>query len=248
MLTLIHGDDTTASRNYFFEEKQHYPDALRIEGSAISPTDLQQYMSGQDLFGQTKAIFIDTLISKRKSPKEIAQLIEVINLSPDTPIFLWESKELTKKQIELFKKITVKLFKIPSTIFALLDALKPNNGQVLLDLFHKTLLDKDAEFVLVMLERQIRILLAICGVIPAKAGIQKEDKEPGSLIKSGMTISEVSRLATWQKGKLEKQATLFTAQQLLQLHNALFHLEKNMKTGNLSLPLDKSIDLLLLSL
>lgn len=227
MIILIHGEDTTLSRNYYFDLKQKSPDSLLFDGATITLTDLQQALSGDDLFGTKKDIFIDNLFSKRKSPKEVEAFAAVLSDSSSN-ITVWESKELTPKQAGLLKNATVKLFKIPATIFAFLDALKPHNGKQLMQLFHTTLQDKDAEFVLVMLQRQVRILLAIYEV-------------------SENVISEVARIAPWQKGKLEKQAKLFTTEELLALHEKLFYLELNMKTGGLTMPLADSIDMLLLS-
>lgn len=228
MITLIHGEDITASRNYYFELKQQIREQKTIDGVGLTPIELREAVSVQDLFGQSPTLCIENLFSKRKSSKEIEELAEIINGSP-SDVVLWEAKELTPKQVGLFSKATIKLFKIPATIFALLDGLKPNNGKQLIQLFHTTLESKDAEFVLVMLQRQVRILLAL----------QDPSKEQ---------ISEVSRMALWQKGKLDKQTKLFSKEELLELHAKLFQLELDVKTGNLVQPLGQEIDLLLLSL
>lgn len=228
MITLIHGEDIAASRNYYWSLKQKLSDAVSLQGATISLTDLQQAIGGEDLFGTKKSVFIEDLLSKRKSSKEIEQLVDVINTS-DADVVVWESKELTLKQVGLFKNATVKIFKIPATIFALLDSVKPGNGKVLIQEFHKTLQEKDPEFVLFMLTRLIRTLLAM------------QDA-------SSPSISEISRLAPWQRGKLDKQAKLFTQEQLLQFHNQLFQLELNMKTGGLSSSLADAIDFLLIAI
>lgn len=228
MITLIHGEDTEASRNYYFDLKKKSKIALTLDGVSLTLTDLQQAIDGQDLFGETKNVFIENLLSKRKSTKDIEQFVAVIN-SSGADIIVWESKELTPKQSGLFGKATARVFKIPSTIFTFLDGVRPHNGKQLLELFHKTLEDKDPEFVLFMLTRLVRTLLAL----------QDNSKNQ---------ISEVSRMAPWQRGKVEKQATLFTAVQLIDVHSKLFALELGMKTGGLTLPLAQSMDLLLLSL
>ncbi len=239
MITLIHGEDTAASRNYFFELKKASVDSKQLEGQSVTSIDLQQTVEGSDLFGTVPIVFIDELISKRKSPKEIEQLINILNTS-EAAITVWESKTLTPKQLQQFNNVTIKEFKIPSTIFALLDSLKPGNGKVLIEQFHQTLQDKDPEFVLVMLQRQIRILLAIS----SKSSLSSLGEGQGEV----GTISEVSRMAPWQKGKLDKQTKLFTPERLKNLHAKLFQLELGMKTGGLTLPLPDSIDLLLLSI
>lgn len=249
MITLIHGDDVAVNRNYYFELKNKSKESIILDGTKVTVTDLTQALEGQDLFGESKEIFIEELLSKRKASKELDALVSVLLTSNSSPITIWESKELTAKQVSLFKGAAVKAFKIPATIFALLDALKPKNSKQLVELFHKTLEDKDAEFVCFMLQRQVRILLALSNVSHAKAGIQEnKELDPGS--KSGMTysISEVSRIAPWQKGKLEKQTSLFSQEKLLELHDKLFEIEYGLKTGNLSMPITPTIDLLLLSI
>src|SRR5258708_2845962 len=146
MITLIHGEDIAASRNFYYELKQKTTDAITLDGITTSPVDVQQALSGQDLFGDTKAIFIEDLLSKRKNLKDIEPLIATLNNS-SADIVLWESKELTPKQSGVLKGASIKLFKIPSTIFAFLDGIKPKNGKQLIELFHKTLEDKEPEFV-----------------------------------------------------------------------------------------------------
>lgn len=225
MITLIHGDDTAASRDYYFSLRQK-TNVPSLDGIALSLTDLQQQTSGSDLFGNTSHVFIENLLSKKKNAKEMEDFIALLN-NTAADVILWESKELTQAQVKLFKKVQVKSFKIPAAVFALLDNLKPGNGKHLIDLFHQTLQDKDPEFVLVMLQRQIRILLALQS-------------------KSEKNISEITRMAPWQLGKLQKQSLLFITEELISLHSKLFYLELGMKTGSITQPLENEIDILLL--
>lgn len=252
MITIIHGDNVAQSRTYYIQEREKQQDKVILEGSSLTLTDFLQATTGNGLFGDQQTIFIEDLLSKRKASKEMDELVAAI-AATDTPLFLWESKELSAKQLKLFGSATIKVFKIPATVFAFLDSLSPQNKTQSIKLFHQLLETEDANFALFMLQRQVRILLSLSDttppVIPAKAGIQGNNiKDPGS--KSGMTslISEVKRLAPWQKGKLEKQAKTFSLQQLLRLHEQLFQLDLAQKTGTLSQPLDKSLDFLLLSL
>lgn len=253
MITLIHGDDSALSRNYYFELKSKSKDGIVLEGAKITFTDLTQALEGQDLFGNTKEIFIEELLSKRKNSKEVDALISLLTQTPQT-VFLWESKELTAKQLSLFKGAAIKLFKIPATIFAFLDAFRPHNAKQLIELFHKTLEDKDPEFVFFMLQRQVRILLTLNKKDPSV--IASKAKQSSSEIATSQTprndgktvISEVARLAPWQKGKLEKQAGMFAEEKLKDIHSQIFDIELDLKTGNLTLPLQQTLDLLLLKI
>lgn len=228
MVTLIYGEDTAASRNYYLTERNKHTEKVILDGATLTLTDLLQAMSGSGLFGDQQAVFIDELLSKRKASKELDEITASI-ATADAPVFLWESKDLTAKQVASIKGATIKQFKVPQTVFAFLDALAPRNQKKLTQLFHELQKDEDANYVLFMLLRQVRLLLALSS-------------------ENAATISEVKRLAPWQQGKLQKQAKLFSQEQLITLHEKLYQLELGQKTGGLSMPLDKAIDFLLLSL
>lgn len=251
MITLIYGDNTAESRNYYLAERQKNSEKIILDGATLILTDFLQATSNNGLFGDQQTVFIEELLSKRKSSKELDSLIAQIAQTTQTPIFLWESKDLTAKQLSPFKGATTKQFKIPTTVFTFLDSLFPKNGRKSITLFHQLLQDEDVNFALFMLQRQIRLLLAMHpqSVIPAKAGIQKnKELDPGSESGVAPVISEVKRMAPWQKGKMQKQAKAFSQDQLLVLHKQLYQLELGQKTGGLSMSLDQEIDFLLLSM
>jgi DNA polymerase III delta subunit len=266
MITLIYGEDTAASRNYYLAERTKHPEKIILDGASLTLTDFLQATSNNGLFGDQQALFIEELLSKRKSSKELDSLIAQITQTAQTPIFLWESKDLTAKQLSPFKGATTKQFKIPATVFAFLDALFPKNGKKAITLFHQLLQDEDVNFALFMLQRQVRLLLALQpqSVIPAQAGAAseklvpagqihpstklREELDPGSESRMTFVISEVKRMAPWQKGKMQKQAKAFSQQELLNLHEQLYQLDLGQKTGGLSMPLEQEIDFLLLSM
>ncbi len=244
MTTIIYGDDTAKSREYYLEERNKYSEKIILDGNTLNLTDFLQATSNAGLFGDQKAVFIEDLLSKRKSSKEVDALISHISLT-SASLFLYESKELTPTQLKQLKNAEIKHFKIPATVFAFLDALSPQNTKNMLSLFHELLQHEDANFALFMLQRQIRILLALNSVIP---GLTRDPVLDSRLRGNDKAISEVKRLAPWQKGKIEKQAKLFSSSQLLTLHESLYQLERKQKTGTLTLALDKAIDFLLVSL
>lgn len=237
MLTLIHGDDVSTSRNYYLSERQKTTEKKIIDGTSVTLTDLMQIFSGNGLFGDQETIFIEELVSKRKSSKDIEELTNFMSEQTHASIFVWESKLLTSKQTSLFKKANIKEFKIPTVVFTFLDSIRPHNTHQMLKLYHQILEHEDAMYALVMLMRQIRILIAL-------SASNKEAKYVDTM----KTISEVSRMAPWQKGKLQKQANYFGLDQLLKLHADLFQLEYGQKTGNLPIPLTNAIDFFLTSI
>jgi hypothetical protein len=228
MLTLIHGSDIAHSRTYFQEERQRLKDSVLLDADAINLTDLAQVFDGGGLFGETKYLFIEQFLTKRKKSSDFDHIVKQLEkYGHEHTIILWEGKELDRGALNVFKTATVKAFKLPQTLFQLLDSLQPGNGKLLIKLFHKTIQTSETEMIFFMLVRQVRILLALSSA-------------------SQTQIDEVKRLAPWQRGKLEKQASLFKGNTLIELYNKLFALEIGQKTGTLSSPLVSAIDFLLL--
>src|SRR5258708_3698970 len=197
MLTILHGDDTATSRKYFFDQKQKHPDVVILEGEKITLTDLVQTFASDGLFTDSKTVFIEQILTKKKKSKELDEIIAALNKYASThEIFLWEGKELEKSSLNSFKQAIPRVFKLPQTLFTFLDSIKPNNGKQLIILFHQTIETTEIEMVFFMFVRHIRMLLAL--------------KDAGE-----HPIDEVKRIAPWQKSKLEKQATYFTREQLI---------------------------------
>jgi hypothetical protein len=230
MITIIHGNHIAQSRNYFFSQKQKNPSAPYLHGETYTLSDLAQAFSGGSLFDEVTYIFIEEFFSKRKQGTETDALIQYIREHhAKHTVFLWESKELTAKQLASFPLAENKKFAIPKYLFLFLDSLIPHNSKKAIYLFHQTLQTEESEFVFFMLVRQFRILLAL-------------DEQADT------TIDEVLRLSFWQKTKLEKQAKAFGKEKLLFFFKELFHIEEAIKTGKLLGTLAMRIDFLLLSL
>jgi DNA polymerase III delta subunit len=228
MLTIIHGTDIVASRKYFLEQKQAHPDAVSLDADGVNLTDLAQVIEGGGLFDESKLIFIEQFLTKRKKSGDYKDIIIYLDThADDHTIFLWENRELDISTQKAFKKAAVRPFKLPQTLFTLLDSIKPHSGPALVKLFHQTITDTEVEMVFFMLVRQFRMLISLAD--------QSASQE----------IDEVKRL-TWQRSKMQKQASLFEHEQLLALYNNLFEIEREQKTGGLTMPLASRIDFFLL--
>ena len=228
MLTIIHGSDTTQSRKYFIDEKNKIKDAILLDADKVNLTDLTQILEGGGLFGETKYLFIEQLLTKRKKSAELENILKYLETNAaEHTIILWESKELERSAFNTFKKAIIKPFKLPQTLFQLLDAIQPGNGKLLIKLFHLTVEITESEMVFFMLIRQIRILLALSGT-------------------ADTPIDEVKRIQPWQKSKLESQARRFNTAHLLDLYDKLFAIEAGQKTGTLTTSLLSAIDFFLL--
>lgn len=228
MITLIHGDDTSASRLLFTTEKNKYPSANVLDGTKTTKTDLLQLFEGASMFGVVEPVFIENLLS-RKASKELETLTSYINSQQkNNEIIIWEGKELTKKQLSSLPQAKVLISKLPQIIFTFLDSVQPHNSKKLVHLYHDLLVHSEPEFVLFMLERQIRLMLALSS--------------------NAFELEELARMSPWQRNKLSSQARSFSEAQLKDLYNQLYVLDKGYKTGQLNTPLSAAIDFLLLSL
>jgi hypothetical protein len=230
MLTIIHGDDTATSRKIFLDTKQNHLDAQIFDGEQLTLTDLAQIFDGGELFSHSKEVYIENFLTKRKKSNERDMMIAALqNYAQENTIYLWEGKELEKSVLGTFKTAMVKLYKLPQSLFILVENIKPHNSTQLVSLFHQALATAEVEMVFFMLVRQLRILLAL--------------HDP-----SNEKIDELKRLAPWQVTRLQQQLKYFSSEQLLSLYDKLFLLEKAQKTGTLSSPLVSSIDFLLLEI
>ena len=137
MLTIIHGNDIVTSRKFFFQEKQRFPDVTLMHEDEVNLTILTQVLEGGGLFEDSKTLFIEQFLSQRRKSSEKEFVITYLAKQAKTlTIFLWEGKELERAVFSPFKDANVKLYKLPSTLFAFLDAIKPGNGKLLVQLFH----------------------------------------------------------------------------------------------------------------
>ncbi len=227
MVTIFYGEDTAASRQAFLQLLS--PDTVQFSGDSLAITDLMQVLEGGGLFNDPKTVAIEDLLSKRKKSPELDSLIDILTKEKTHHILLWEGKDLTASVLGKFKQAEIRKFALPQTLFQFLDSLKPNNAAILLRLFHETQLSTPPEMIVFMITRHVRLLLALASSPVAQ-------------------IEEVKRLAPWQKTKLERQARLFSEAELLSLHEKLFRIDLETKTGASTIPLQTRIDFFLSSL
>ena len=95
MITIIHGDSTDESRNYFFDFKKSFPNLTSFEGTGINKDDLNNLFQGENLFFEEKNASIENFLSKNKPSKSLDEIIEILNANSKTSnIILWEEKEI----------------------------------------------------------------------------------------------------------------------------------------------------------
>lgn len=227
MLTIVHGDDTSSSRNFYIAERQKAQHPLVISGEILNLSDLMQSLEGGSLFNDEKEIFIENFFSAKKANpnfKAIASYID--DNSSKANVLLWESSELSKTELATFKKSVAKLFKIPQNLFGFLDNIKPGNLNSVRQ-FHELLSQTAEELIFFMLIRQFRLLLAV------------------SDQKAKNSIDEVKRLAPWQMSKFKSQAALFGVEKLRAIYKRLGEIDADTKSGKSATNLTQTIDFFL---
>ena len=228
MITIIHGEDTASSRNYYLEEKQKAQNPIVFEGAELTLSDLMQSLEGGSLFNEEKEIFIENLFSDKKSNPNLKEIIGFVEKQRQANIYLWEKTELSKTDASLLKGANLKLFKISQNMFSFLDNIKPNSKENIKN-FHVLLENTPEELIFFMIVRQFRLLLAV-------------------LSNSQNSIDEVKRLAPWQKTKLKAQSSLFGAGRLKEIYARLSRIDYEQKTGKSSLTFPQAIDFFLVGL
>ena len=228
MIHILHGQDIAASRNQYLSLKNAQQSPLVFDGVSVTITDLMQIFEGGGLFDETKNIFIEELLSKRKSSKELDSILETLTkYGKNNTIVLWESKELSKKTVQSLKETTVQQFDFPKILFTFLESIKPRNAKQSVSLLHQLSKHTEIELIFFMMIKQMRMVLAV-----AHDG----------------AIDEVKRLAPWQQQKLLSQSRQFDVKTLQQFYTRLYDIDLALKTGKLPVPLGSAIDFLLLGL
>ena len=231
MITIIHGDSINESREYFLKKKTEFQNLVSLDGQNISEGDLINFFSGNNLFYDEKNLAIENLLSKNKAGKNLDRLIMMLNEhEKKSNIIVWEEKEVSQKNLNLFPKAQIQIFKIPKLIFNFLDNIKPGNGKNLIVIFNKLLDSTPVEIILYMMVRHLRLLITTAST----------DKLN--------TIDEFNKIAPWQEGKLERQAAFFDSNELINLYNKLYNIDLSSKTGTLPAPTAHAIDFLLLDI
>lgn len=233
MITIIHGQDIVSSRKFYIDERKKSLHPIMFSYDNLDLTNLAQVFTSNSLFDiKNKEIFIENFFSKKKAQdKKFSNIVSFLEKhSKEADMIIWESKEISKKQLSNLKSATVKLFSLPKALFAFLSELGHGNNKKLLYLFHKTLEHTEVELVFYMIARQFRLLLAVLGKSQSNQ------------------IDEIKNMQPWQKTSLVKQANFFTEKHLKIIYKKLCNMDISQKTGQSVLSLCQDIDFFLLSI
>ncbi|MBI1872168.1 hypothetical protein HYS10_01985 [Candidatus Collierbacteria bacterium] len=225
-MIILHGDDYVSSRNQLNEladeARQKNQVVNRLEAADLELGQLTQLIESRSFFGEDNLIIIFGLLSQVKSKKK-DKIIEYLKKNQEASLILYESKEVTQTNLKVFPKAKVIHYKPAPVIFDFLDNIKPGNPRIVGKYQELLDLKTEPEFIFAMLVRQVRLLI--------------QATEPTNL-----------KTAPWIKNKLIAQARSFGLDRLLKLHEKLYQIDKNIKTGKNPVNLSLQIFNLLLNL
>lgn len=229
MITVLHGDNSVASRNELASRiaAAKSRELRRFDGTSfLDETALIQAVESHSLFGETPLIVIERLFSKMtRQPKKIALYSDILARSAkEADILLWEDKPLPLSITKLFPPSSFVLFSHPVLLFRFLDSLAPGKGAELLPLYHDVCKKEPVEVVYTLVLRRIRELLIV---------------KDGGLLESG---------SPWQVKRLTAQSGFFTIEGLVTLHSTLVDMDIAIKTGSSPFSLGSLIQQWLISL
>ena len=223
---IFFGDDIISSRKAFLFEldglREKGYEITKIPGKELNEEFLENSLGAKTLFGEKRALAIEGFLSLTKS-KDKEKIFEKISSFKDTEAVLafWESKEFSKADQQKYpKEYVFKNFKLPGSLFTFLDSLKKNQKKSNIENFRIVTEAVDEFFLFSMLVRQVRLL------------ILTKEKALGSV-------------PSWQKAKLEKQASEFELEGFLYLYKKMLDMDYRQKTSQTPFSFKASLELLI---
>ncbi len=224
MLTIICGEDSIASRNYFIDQQK----LLQEKNFEVVNLDYHQVLeldetgsSESSLFTTKRAYFTNSLNKKvfKKMSDRNEKKIKAIVASKEIQVFDWE-EEISARDLKTIKGVVVKEFKPSQNIFKLLDSCYPGNLKTFISTLSTVSESTEDIFIFIMLARHMRNIL---------------------IVKTG---EKIPKLMSWQIAKLSNQAKFWDLKNLVNFYEGLHRIDVNSKTNGTPFSIKKSLDIL----
>lgn len=224
MLTIICGEDSISSRNYFLDQQKLFAqkgyEIVNVDYRLVLELD-ESEASSASLFTQKRAYFTSNLNKKvlKKLNVKTEKRIKDIIASNKILLFDWE-EETSSRDLKSIKGVVIKELKPSQTIFKLLDSCYPGNLKQFVSSL-KTISESTEDiFIFIMLARHLRNIL---------------------ITKLG---ERLPKLMSWQIAKLSNQAKYWSLENLINFYQGLHRIDVNTKTSNSPYSISKSLDIL----
>ena len=224
MLTIICGEDSISSRNYFLDQQKIFTEKgyeiVNIDYNQVLELD-ESEASSNSLFSQKRIYFTSSLnkkVFKKLSAKTERKIKEII-LSKEIQLFDWE-EEITSRNLKSIKEIIVKEFKPSQNIFKLLDSCYPGNLKTFVNSLNILSESTEDIFIFIMLARHMRNIL---------------------ITKLG---ERLPKLMSWQIAKLSNQAKYWKMENLINFYQGLHRIDVNSKTNGTPYSVKEALEIL----
>ena len=229
MIYIIHGDDNSASYRKLQDLTSKTQKLTRFDCEKGQLKDFELLLDSQELFADRKTIIIEN--PKKISTKQLEEFAGYINKFEEQrlgDIIIYCETLLDEKLTLKLKKPTTFFHQLPKLFFQFLDSLSPNSYKKALFTLKEMKNTTEEEQIFYALIKRIRLLIMI----------KLSDKQ---------SFDEINKMASWQKGKLQKQADLWTLNELLDFYKKLFDTEIDLKSSGIANSLSDRLDNLIAS-
>ena len=224
MLTIICGEDSISSRNYFLGQQKIFAEKgceiINVDYRLVLELD-ESESSSASLFTRKRLYFTSNLNKKvlKKLNVKTEKKIKDIIASIEIQLFDWE-EETSSRNLKSIKGIIIKEFKPNQTIFKLLDSCYPGNLKQFISGLKTISESTEDTFIFIMLARHMRNIL---------------------ITKLG---ERLPKLMSWQISKLSNQAKYWRLENLINFYQGLHRIDVNSKTNGTPFSVKKSLDIL----
>ena len=209
MITLVCGEDTSASRLYFANEIASFKSKGYI-AKQIASEELKYLESGYEeytLFG-SKTIYTNENIQKAyiHNKNKLNDLLNTLSKNKELNILIWVDS-VSKRDLGITAPINVKEFRPDKNIFKFIESCYPTNLKNFINTMNEIKTKNNEFFNFLMLSRHIKKLLLY------QLGI----KQPN--------------LQRWQEIKLDTQQKNWKKEQLIDYYDKLIGIDSMIKLG-----------------
>lgn len=223
MISIFHGDNQVASRQALlnFLQKKSADFWQKVDANKLEVAEAESILASESLFADEQGIVFEGLLSVAKSKKK-DRLFELLQKS-EKNLVLWDGKKIPLSTLKKFPDAKIQEFPISQQLWKFLDEIGPGDKRQQLQLFQEICRREAVEFIFVMIQRQIRLLLAV-------------------------QLRETANIPPFQLRKLASQSKKFTLNKLLHAHEKLYQIDQKNKQSKSLLSLQEQLDLWLIAL
>lgn len=190
-------------------------DRWRLTNKEITAEKLSLICRTESFLEEEKLLVLEGFFQLAATFRKIlAEIVKKANFE----VILWEKKKVNMLWVKPLGKMEIKEFKLAKSLFTFLEAIRVGQAAEAIRLLRKVLSEEEAEMVLAMIERQMRMMI---------------------VVKSGGLKS----IPEWQRRKFSGQANGFSEEKLAAMYADLVRLDYKRKTDKMAEGLSGLLDL-----